>query len=357
MADTFTINGVDTTLIPIRNVVSFFDGSNTVNHWLTDTFFRRRVDVNDKLLAVGTLSLDNPVAPYVSPCVEGRPMRDRGSANVQNLRFAYLKPKRAITPCKVYNKAVVANLRNQGIVGDGILSHEEALVVAQVEAVQQNHVAVDNRIELMAAEVLTTGKLVIESDDFEHYEIDFGRNAALDYSPAIAWDDVGATPVADIQEMVNLITTYGQVMPRVALTSSAVYATLIANADFKAAFQAPFQGVSAELVPNFVDGRNAQNMGTHGGIQFWVYDAAVISNSVTTRFIPADGFYLIGDFNGVVAQGMIENLHAYGQAMKYYDRQWYNEDPSVIFAMTESAPLTVLNNPNGVVGGRVFITP
>jgi len=47
---------------------------------------------------------------------------------------------------------------------------------------------------------------------------------------------------------------------------------------------------------------------------------------------------------------------ANGVAQQYFDRQWYCEDPSGIMLMTESAPLVVPSNKNGVVGGTGFIT-
>jgi len=355
MAVTYTIGGVDSTLIDVQDLAVVNDQSPKVNKWLSEIFFPRRVEFQDDKVAVANLNLDNPVAPYVSPCVEGRPIKENGTANVQFLKPAYLKPKQTITPCTVYNTAIVAMLRDAGIIGSGKLTRTESLIVAQVEKYRSNHDAIDNRIELMAAEALTTGKLIIESDDFKLNEVDFGRNVALTFAPTVLWSNPAATVIADIQAMVDLVVQYGQVMPRVAVMSSAVFNAAIANEAFKAAFIAPYTTVAPMGVTRFVDGREAQFMGSFGGIEFWVYDASITNDGVTTRFIPADGFYLIGDTNGVVAFTQIENLKAYGQSMQYFDSQWYNEDPSALFIMTESAPLPVLNNPNAVAGGINFV--
>lgn len=356
MAVNYTIGGVDTTFIAVDQLAAFADYGQRTNQWLTDTFFPRRVDIEGKKVPVALLNLDQPIAPYVSPCVEGRPIKETGTANVQLLPAAYLKPKSTITPCTVYNTALLAHLRDLGVIGTGgKLSYSESLQVAQVEKFNFNHNAVDNRIALMAAEALTTGKIIIESDDHERVEIDFGRDAALTFAPTLVWTNPAATVIADIQAMVDLVIQYGQVMPRVAVMSSAVFNAALGNAAFKAEFVAPYPTVAPMGVTKFVDGREAQFMGTFGGIDFWVYDASITHDGVTTRFIPADSFYLIGDTNGVVAFTQIENLDAYGETMEYFDSMWPNKDPSAIFLMTESAPLTVLNNPNAVAGGVDFI--
>jgi hypothetical protein len=65
---------------------------------------------------------------------------------------------------------------------------------------------------------------------------------------------------------------------------------------------------------------------------------------------------LISDTNGSVAHCKIKNMLANGVAQQYFDRQWYCEDPSGIMLMTESAPLVIPSNKNGVVCGTGFIT-
>ncbi|HEY4712922.1 MAG TPA: major capsid protein [Aquirhabdus sp.] len=355
MAVTYTIGGVDTTLIAVDQLAAFADFGQTVNHWLTDMFFPRRVDITDTKVPVALLNLDNPIAPFVSPCVEGRPIKESGTANVQFLQPAYLKPKSTITPCTVYNAAVVARLRELGLIGAGKLSYAESLQVAQVEKLRLNHDSIDNRIELMAAEAFTTGKITIQSDDIKLNQVDFGRDASLTFSPTVVWTDPAATVVADIQLLVNRMIAKGNIAPRMAVMSSAVFNAALTNAAFKAAFITPYAGVSVVGENRFIDGRSAQFMGSFGGIEFWVYDASITHDGTTTRFIPADGFYLVGDTNSVIAYTMIENLEAYGESMQYFDSMWYNKDPSALYLLTESAPLPVLNNPNAVAGGVDFV--
>ena len=66
-------------------------------------------------------------------------------------------------------------------------------------------------------------------------------------------------------------------------------------------------------------------------------------------------FGLISDTNGSVAHCAIEEMNG-SVTQQYYDTQEYIKDPRGIQLMTESAPLVVPSNKNGVVGGSGFIT-
>ncbi|WP_347473534.1 hypothetical protein ABEF86_16105 (plasmid) [Acinetobacter thermotolerans] len=60
-------------------------------------------------------------------------------------------------------------LRDAGILSTGsqALSDQDKLILAQIETIQRNRNSIDNRKVLMAAEYLTTGQMVLESDKYK----------------------------------------------------------------------------------------------------------------------------------------------------------------------------------------------
>lgn len=355
MSVTYSVAGADITLLDIGQLAMLHDNSRPVDTWLLDTFFPRRASFARKDVPIAELDLDAPVAPYVSPCVEGRPIKENGTADVKYVKPAYLKPKMTITPCTVLDSALVNRLREAGAISRGTLTDQDLFLIDQVQKYKTLHDSIDNRRILMAAELLTTGKIVIESDDFVKYEVDYGRDASLNFSPSTVWSDVGALIVDDINTMVSLLIAKGNAAPTVALTSTSVFNAMLKNTQFKASFIAPVEQVQIAYTPQLIDGMKAQYRGMIGSVQIWVYDAVIKTGGATTRLIPNDFFALISDMNGVLAHCAIQNLKAFGQPLDYFDDQWYNPDPSALFMMTESSPLVVPSNPNGVVGGVDFI--
>ena len=229
-------------------------------------------------------------------------------------------------------------------------------MIAQIETMKRNHDAIDNRKILMAAELVTTGQIILESDDYTKNVVSYGRDASLAFTPANAWDQVGATPVEDIDTMAQRMLDEDGGEAKMILTTGKVWSVLEKNADFKAKFVAPYAGISIPYRPELNASRSAKFKGYLGDIEIWTYDATYKNKGQTKRFIPQDYFALIADNNGYVTQCKIENIHANGLALEYFDRQWYEEDPSGIMLLTESAPLVVPSNKNGICGGTGFIT-
>ena len=172
---------------------------------------------------------------------------------------------------------------------------------------------------------------------------------ALLASGAIEEEKVPEQPKADgaAAQLASLAAEVAELKAKAALWN---------NEEFKKEFITPYAGISVPVTPSFGVKESATLKGTFDGIEFWVYDATYRNKGQVKRFIPKDYFSLISDTNGSVAHCKIKNMLANGVAQQYFDRQWYCEDPSGIMLMTESAPLVVPSNKNGVVGGTGFIT-
>ena len=270
---------------------------------------------------------------------------------------AYLKPMMTVMPSEVQNTALIARLRQFGVIATGSnrLSDADLLLIDQAQKALYLRQSIENRKLLIARDVLLYGKTTFASADFPMYEVDYERNPACNYAPLIKWGQVGATPVKDIQAMIDLSIEHSGTSPIMALTTSKVYNTLIKDPEFKEKFIAPYAGISVPLTPTFDQADKPQFRGTVDNIEIWTYDVGHNMGGASERFIPEDFFGLVSDANGWIAHCALQNVEAFGQALEFYLGQWQEKNPSSIQLLAESSPLAVPNNKNGLVGGRGFV--
>lgn len=358
MPQSFEINGAPLELLDVNELALIHSNYAPMDTWLLDKLFPRRKSFTTNTVPLAELETEVDIAPLVAPQVPGKPFDRTTAIKVNHVPPAYLKPKNQVTPATSWDTALLARLRDSGIISTGSnqLSTSEQYMIAQIETQKRNHDSIDNRKILMAAELVTTGQIILESDDYNKNVVSFDRDPSLAFTPAIAWDQAGATPVEDIEAMAQLILDNDGGDAKMILTTGKVWAVLEKNADFKAKFVTPFAGISVPYRPELNASRSAKFKGYLGDIEIWTYDATYKHKGQTKRFIPVDYFGLVADTNGYVTQCKIENIHANGLALEYFDRQWYEEDPSGIMLLTESAPLVVPSNKNGISGGTGFIT-
>lgn len=357
MSTSFTFQNAPVELLDIPQLVLLTDTTKKVDTWLMDRFFPQRVSYSKKEVPVGELNTATPLAPFVSPNVAGRQINVAESGKVGFVKPAYLKPMVTIVPSDVQDSALVSQLRRYGIVATGSnrLSDAELLLIDQAQKAIYLRQSIENRKLLIARDVLLYGKTTFASADFPSYTVDYNRDAACNFAPLVKWNLANATPVQDMQSMINISVEYAGVAPNMALTSSKVFNALIQNDEFKEKFIKPYASISVPITPTFDDPAKPQFRGTVDNVQIWTYDGTHNMNGLVERFIPEDFFGMISDANGWMAHCAIQNIDAFGQALEFFLTQWQEKNPSSIQMLAESSPLAVPNNKNGLVGGRGFV--
>ncbi|MCY6411204.1 major capsid protein [Acinetobacter sp. VNH17] len=357
MSVSFTFQNAPVELLDIPQLVLLTDTTKKVDTWLMDRFFPQRVSYSKKEVPVGELNTATPLAPFVSPNVAGRQINVAESGKVAFVKPAYLKPMVTIVPSDVQDSALVSQLRRYGIVATGSnrLSDAELLLIDQAQKAIYLRQSIENRKLLIARDVLLYGKTTFASADFPSYTVDYNRDAACNFAPLVKWNLANATPVQDMQGMINISVEYAGVAPNLALTSSKVFNALIQNDEFKEKFIKPYASISVPITPTFDDPAKPQFRGTVDNVQIWTYDGTHNMNGSVERFIPEDFFGMISDANGWMAHCAIQNIEAFGQALEFFLTQWQEKNPSSIQMLAESSPLAVPNNKNGLVGGRGFV--
>lgn len=358
MSVQFAMNNIPVDLLDIPQLMIVTDRVRPVDTFLLDRFFPNRLSFSKKEVPVGEIDTVTPLAPFVDPGVAGRQIKSVDSGKVKTVKPAYLKPKMSVVPSDVHDSALIARLRQTGVIatGSNALTPGELLLIDQIQKAQTIRTSIDNRKLLMARDCLLTGKMTFASDDFPTYTVDYERASACTFVPATKWDANGATPVADIEAMLKISVDQAGVSPTIALTSSKVFNALMGNDEFQERFSKPYAGISVPVQPAFNRTDTAQYRGNLDGIDFWTYDVSYRFSGDTGRFIPADYFGLIADTNGYLVHCMIQHPNAYGQPLEFFLNQWQDNDPGTIQMVGESSPLVVPNNKDGVVGGIGFVT-
>lgn len=358
MSITVNVQGQDFNLLDESNLAIVRNKTKPVDNWLLTTFFGQEVSFDGKdAVPLDELETSQPLAPFVSPMAQGKPIVAKGSFNREYVKAPYLKPAGIVTPGTAYDTALLVSLRDAGIISRGtILTKQDQLRIAQIGTFNRLRDSIDNRKVLMAADILTTGKTVCVGDDHPSYLIDFKRDLALDFTPTVKWNDPAAKIITDIETMDAQLIESGGASGSVILSSSAVFNAAVKNDEFKERFREPLgSNAPSPFAPQFSTPDKPQYRGEIGGKQWWTYDLTHRLNGVVNRFIGAKSFHLVADTQGFQAQCEIKHLDAYGQALKYYDYQVVERDPSAIKMICDSSPLILPSNPNGVAGGNAFI--
>lgn len=360
MSVKININGQPVDILDESQLAIVHNKTKTVDNWLLSTFFGTKLSFNGRdAVPLDELDTTQPLAPFVSPTAQGKPLVSAGEFKRDYVKAPYLKPADIVTPDTVYDSALLALLQQGGIIRttNGKLSDEEKLRIAQITKFNRLRQSIDNRKTLMAADILTKGKTLCIGDDHPAYEINFNRHSDLTFTPSTKWEDSGATVVADIERMIELAIEHGGTSPTVAVMSSKVFNAMKANKEFKERLQLPLGTTAPDIfAPRFTRTDKPMYRGNFDGIDFWTYDVAHHLYGKPQRFIGEKAFYLISDTSGYQASCMIKHLDAYGQALEYFDYQAIDKDPSVIKLICEASPLILPSNPNGVVGGDAFLT-
>jgi hypothetical protein len=359
MSQIFQVNDAPLELLDVDQLASLFDATKKIDTWLIDTFFpRRRVFNSTDSIPVADISDVVDIAPLVASHLPGKAFDRNSLISVNYVPTAYYKPKNQVTPDNAYDLALLTQLRDLGLLptGSNRLGDAEKYMIAQVEVMRRNRESIQNAVVLQAAALISKGQIDFESSDFVKKTVSYGRDAALTFTPTTKWDANGADPVADIEIMAQKLLDKNGGAAKVLLLSSKAWGFLNANAKFQDRFVKPYAGISVPFAPSLSVGDNAKFKGMMDDIQIWTYDGTYTSKDGLQRIIPADFVGLIADTNGLVGHSKIKDTRAGDGIMEVFDKQWFEEDPSGITLLSQSAPVVVPSNKNGICGGTGFIT-
>lgn len=296
------------------------------------------------------------LAPFVAPNVQGRVIKTQGST-MERFSPAYVKIKSAIDA----NKVIV---RQVGEMPYQPMSNEARRNAVIAEETREHKSRMDNREEWLAARAIIDGSVTIEGEDYPAVSVDFNRDAALTTAlvGAAQWDETTATPLANLKNLRAIAWRKSGVAIRDLIFGQDAWDLFVARLALSAPttgnlLDTNFRGSESDIsrISDGFDGvefmgRIAGREG-QGAFNCYVYTgyyeqddgAGGVEEVAMMDPLRVVG---VGSIDGVRCYGAIQDARAGYRALPTFMKMWEENDPSVEYLLSQSAPLFVPGEPN-----------
>lgn len=313
--------------------------------FLLDTFFPN-VQTSDKEEILFDVTDSKPrISPFVSPLLPGKVV-DSGGYRTKSFKPAYVKDKRRFD----------ANIPYKRVAGEtigGSLSpsqrYERALATTLTDQLDN----LTRREEVMAAEILRTGKVIVSGDGYPAQTVDFGRDEELTkaLSGSATWESSGVNPVDDLEDWAITIQDKSGVVAKTVVMDPQAWKIFRSNSIVQKYLDIR-RGTNntINIDPHIIsESEKASYAGSIGDFAIWVYNDTYIDDKGKTCKLLPEKTVILGSKDGLEGTrcyGAIHDEKANWTATRYFTKSWLEEDPSVRWLLLQSAPLVVPYRPN-----------
>ena len=293
---------------------------------------------------------DRHLAPFVIPSVQGRPQKLEGYDTVA-FSPAYIKIKDVVD-------ANMHMLRQAGeALGTGSLSLEQRRDAVIGYLLGQQKTKVHNRWEWLAARAIIDGKVTIKGEDYPETLVDFRRDAGLTgvLTGGAAWGQATANPLADLKTMRMRVNDKSGARITRHIFGAQAWDKFAARVDLKELMDTRYGGMQ-NSVTRMWDGYEGleymgviQGLNGAGRIEAWVNTSKFIDPETGAEdfYLPQNKVVGVSDMvQGVRCFGAIMDKKARYLPLEIFNKNWENEDPSVEYLLSQSAPLMIPKQPD-----------
>lgn len=319
-------------------------------YWL-DNFYNRQVTFDTEEILFDRIKTYRRMAPFVSPVVQGRVMRTRGF-ETRAFRPAYTKPKHIVDPNRQFTRTV-----GEGF--GGTLSPAQRWNASIAENLREEREAINRLVNWMAAMSIIHGKVTISGEDYPTQIVDFQRHAGLTRPLAgtARWGEADANPLQDIAELRTLsFVESGSVITRLTMGLEA-FDRFYADEDVQKLLKGQEIGNVARTSDSMLSAFGSsdtpfeyrgvlQGANGQGRLEVYTYNEQYEDENFETVNVMST-YDVVGTgpgIQGVRCYGAIRDKRAGLQALSLFPKMWDQEDPSLTYTMTQSAPLMVPSN-------------
>ncbi len=319
--------------------------------WLLTTFFPVSQSEESEEIHFDVEDEQPRISPFVSPLKAGRIVEREGYVT-RTFKPAYVKDKRLFD-----EKAPIKRVIGEEIRGSLSAAQRTDRLVGQAFANQNRMLT--RREEVMASEVLRTGKSTISGEGFDDVVVDFLRPAALTVAPLTGtarWTDTGSTPVDDIEDWAQLIYDNGGGIATNVVMAPDVWQVFRVHAQVVNLLETR-RGSESKAETGPLDASRVRNPGSIGDFRIWVYQDVFIDEAGGAGvMMPAGTVLLINGagLQGTRHYGMVQDYAANHQAQRTFVKSWEEEDPSRRILLMQSAPLVVPYRPSSSAAAEVL---
>lgn len=310
---------------------------------LLSAFFPQIETSDDETIYFDVANKKRRIAPFVSPLVAGRVIADEGYVT-KTFRPAYIKDKRVHDPNKALKRMAGETI------GGSMTPVNRAQANLAISTADQLDMLM-RRKEVMASEVLRTGKCVISGEGYPSVEVDFGRNAShtVTLAGAARWGESGVKPLENIEDWSLTILQNSGATIRNVVMDTAAWRLFRADSQVEKFLNTRPLSATEEAVSlaRFAT-PGLSYQGAIGQLRFWVYSDWYVNDAGSeVPILPANTVLMVSeDLDGVQHHGAIKDEAAGLQPLEFFSKSWVQEDPSVRFLLMQSAPLVVPYRPD-----------
>jgi len=293
------------------------------------------------------------LAPFVKR-TSGAAVVDKQGFKSETIELPKIRMKKPLTAEDLLFERGVGMPIYVGSSGD-INSFRERKIAEELQDIKDR---ATRRMEWMAAQSLS-GVITVSQDDLE-IEYDFNMPEAN--KPALTlgakWSEVTtADPIANIRTWQSVVQNARGYVPTIAFARTEVINYFLANESVRQLLNLR-SIVAGNIDTNKVANETgAKYIGKVEGVDIFEYNETYTDkNGATQPMIPVDRFVLVTpQAENRLHYGAIEDLEA-GQniALPYFAKDWIEKDPSVLWLLAETSPLTVPHEPETIVFAKVY---
>lgn len=325
------------------------------SYWL-DLCFDTVVNFTDEFIDFSKLTDSRKLAPLVVPTAQGRPVYS-AAERLSRVKPAYVKPKDVVSDSRM-----IRRVAGFGELADPTPKTPQQRYDATIaDILSQHRRSIERRWEWLAAKAVIDGKVTLEGEAYPTVIVDFERDSGhtIVLGAGSRWGDTGVSIVESLQSMINSIrrAPFGGPVNRLTVGTD-VWDVMRVDPEIKELLNTNYrQGTAATLNLGLREGVEAEYVGRLSeNLEIWVYSDYYENEAGTmVPFMGAKEIVLTGrNVKGVRAFGAIQDVAASFQPLAIFPKMWPEQDPSVTFVMSQSAPLMVPVNPNNTMKATVL---
>ena len=315
--------------------------------------FTRTVTSDRQEIMFERLDIDNRrLAPFVAPNVQGRVMKTQGFS-ARTFTPAYVKPKHIVDPTKA-----ITRLFGEPLLG--ALSMQERFDFHVANNMRLEREMIERRWDWLACRAMSDGQVTISGDDYPTVVVDFLRDPSLTsvLTGSATWDSTAtALPLDDLQTMSDAAFQLGNAPITDIVFGTLAWQNFLKNGAVLFLLNKFYGGSTSEFQRAPTPFTNFQRMGVIGGptgfftcwrYSNWYNDVDSNGRLIRQEFLQKEDVVGFGAaVDGIKAFGAIMDVDAGFLAEgAIFPKMWKEMDPSVLYTMSQSAPLMVPTNPN-----------
>lgn len=332
-------------------LIGMVDAMDRPTAFLRDTFFPNVITSDDEEVAIDKMLSRKKMAPFVSPDVPAKERALRGR-KVETFQPACVKPLNTIRPNDLVKRQAGENIGGQLSPADRRTS-----VIAQTLLDQDDEIT--RREEWMCAQVIRSGQVIVDGEDYERQVVNFGRASGqtVALSGSSRWGETGVKPLSNLKSWATLTQKASGGAVRNVILGTGAAELLQDDAELESKLDNRRQATGNFELGPVAAGDNdepAVYIGSIGVFNFWQYAQWFEDDDGNEVEIwPEYGVGMVSSaFRGNMAYGAILDMDAL-VPLSRFPKNFMENNPSREHLLTQSAPLPVPSDVTGSFFGTV----